>query len=74
MLEVVEGADAGDAGIVLDTWHLAKLGITPADLRRVPTSRSSRATCRHCPCRRSAAGRTPPPWRISAAECSPTHV
>jgi sugar phosphate isomerase/epimerase len=36
-LAVVEGADAPNGGLAIDTWHMAKLGIEPDDLRRVPT-------------------------------------
>jgi sugar phosphate isomerase/epimerase len=35
-LAVVEGADATNGGLAIDTWHMAKLGIEPDDLRRVP--------------------------------------
>ena len=35
-LAVVEGADAPNGGLVLDTWHLGKLEIEPDDLRRIP--------------------------------------
>ncbi len=35
-LEVVVGAAAPNGGIAIDTWHMSKLGIAPADLRRVP--------------------------------------
>jgi sugar phosphate isomerase/epimerase len=35
-LAVVEGADAPNGGLAIDTWHMAKLGIDPDDLRRVP--------------------------------------
>jgi sugar phosphate isomerase/epimerase len=35
-LAVVEGAGAANGGLVIDTWHMAKLGIAPADLRRIP--------------------------------------
>ena len=35
-LAVVEGADASNGGLVLDTWHLGKLEIEPDDLRRIP--------------------------------------
>lgn len=34
-LAVVEGADAPNGGLAIDTWHMAKLGIEPADLRRI---------------------------------------
>ena len=36
VLEVVGGAGAGNGGIAIDTWHMAKLGIEPDDLRRIP--------------------------------------
>jgi sugar phosphate isomerase/epimerase len=36
VLEVVEGAGQPNGGIVIDTWHMAKLGISPDDLRRIP--------------------------------------
>ena len=35
-LAVVEGADAPNGGLAIDTWHMAKLGIDPDDLRRIP--------------------------------------
>lgn len=35
-LEVVEGAGADNGGVVIDTWHMSKLGISPDDLRRIP--------------------------------------
>jgi sugar phosphate isomerase/epimerase len=35
-LAVVEGADASNGGLAIDTWHMAKLGIEPDDLRRIP--------------------------------------
>jgi sugar phosphate isomerase/epimerase len=35
-LALVEGAGAANGGLVIDTWHMAKLGIAPADLRRIP--------------------------------------
>lgn len=35
-LAVVAGADAPNGGLAIDTWHLAKLGIEPDDLRRIP--------------------------------------
>ena len=38
-LTVVNGADARNGGLAIDTWHMSKLGITPDDLRRVPLSR-----------------------------------
>ena len=36
VLEVVGGAGADNGGIVIDTWHMSKLGIAPDDLRRIP--------------------------------------
>ena len=35
-LAVVEGADAPNGALAIDTWHMAKLGIAPDDLRTVP--------------------------------------
>jgi sugar phosphate isomerase/epimerase len=35
-LRLVEGAAQPNGGLAVDTWHLAKLGISPAELRRVP--------------------------------------
>ena len=35
-LAIVEGADAPNGGLAIDTWHMAKLGVAPDDLRRVP--------------------------------------
>jgi sugar phosphate isomerase/epimerase len=35
-LAVVEGAGAPNGGLAIDTWHMAKLGIEPDDLRRIP--------------------------------------
>ena len=35
-LALVEGAGAPNGGLAIDTWHLAKLGVGPDDLRRVP--------------------------------------
>ena len=37
-VEVVGGAGAANGGIAVDTWHLAKLGIAPDDLRQIPPS------------------------------------
>ncbi len=34
---VVEGAGTSNAAIAIDTWHMGKLGITPDDLRRLPS-------------------------------------
>jgi sugar phosphate isomerase/epimerase len=33
---VVDGANAPNGALAIDTWHLAKLGIAPDDLRSVP--------------------------------------
>jgi sugar phosphate isomerase/epimerase len=38
-LALVDGADARNGGLAIDTWHMSKLGITPDDLRRVPLAR-----------------------------------
>jgi sugar phosphate isomerase/epimerase len=35
-LEVVQGAAQPNGGLAIDTWHMAKLGIEPDELRRVP--------------------------------------
>jgi sugar phosphate isomerase/epimerase len=35
-LQVVQDAGQPNGGLAVDTWHMAKLGITPDDLRRVP--------------------------------------
>ena len=35
-IEVVGGAGAPNGVIAVDTWHCAKLGITPEDLRKLP--------------------------------------
>jgi sugar phosphate isomerase/epimerase len=35
-LQVVEGAAADNGGVVIDTWHMSKMGIAPDDLRRIP--------------------------------------
>ena len=35
-LAVVEGANAGNSGLAIDTWHLGKLGLEPEELRRIP--------------------------------------
>ena len=35
-LSIVEGADAPNGGLAIDTWHMSKLGIAPHDLRAVP--------------------------------------
>jgi sugar phosphate isomerase/epimerase len=36
-LAVVEGADAPNGGLAIDTWHMGKLRIEPDDLRRIPS-------------------------------------
>jgi len=36
VLTVVAGAGAPNGGIAIDTWHMSKLGIAPAELRRIP--------------------------------------
>jgi sugar phosphate isomerase/epimerase len=35
-LSVVAGAGAPNGGLAIDTWHMAKLGIAPEELRRIP--------------------------------------
>jgi sugar phosphate isomerase/epimerase len=35
-LAIVDGADAPNGGLAIDTWHMSKLGIAPDKLRRVP--------------------------------------
>jgi len=35
-LEVVQGAAQPNGGLAIDTWHMAKLGIEPAELRAIP--------------------------------------
>jgi sugar phosphate isomerase/epimerase len=35
-LAIVDAADAPNSGLAIDTWHMAKLGIEPDALRRVP--------------------------------------
>ena len=35
-LQVVEGAAQPNGGLAIDTWHMAKLGIAPDELRQVP--------------------------------------
>jgi sugar phosphate isomerase/epimerase len=35
-LAVVQGAGQHNGGLAIDTWHMAKLGISPADLRSIP--------------------------------------
>jgi sugar phosphate isomerase/epimerase len=36
VLGVVGGANPGNGGVAIDTWHMGKLGISPADLRKIP--------------------------------------
>lgn len=35
-LELVTNADQPNGALAIDTWHMGKLGITPADLKRIP--------------------------------------
>jgi sugar phosphate isomerase/epimerase len=35
-LRIVEAAHSPNAAVAIDTWHMAKLGISPDDLRRIP--------------------------------------
>jgi sugar phosphate isomerase/epimerase len=35
-LELATDADAPNGGLAIDTWHMGKLRISPADLRRIP--------------------------------------
>jgi len=35
-LALVDGANAQNGGLAIDTWHMCKLGISPDDLRAVP--------------------------------------
>jgi sugar phosphate isomerase/epimerase len=35
-LTLAQDADQPNGGLAIDTWHMAKLGITPDDLRRIP--------------------------------------
>jgi len=35
-LELATGAGAPNGGLAIDTWHMGKLGISPADLHRIP--------------------------------------
>ena len=34
-LALVDGANAQNGGLAIDTWHMSKLGIAPGDLRRI---------------------------------------
>jgi sugar phosphate isomerase/epimerase len=36
-LEMVEGADAKNGGIMIDLWHIVKLGIPYEDVARIPS-------------------------------------
>jgi sugar phosphate isomerase/epimerase len=38
-LAIVDAVDAPNGGLAIDTWHMAKLGIEPDALRRVPARR-----------------------------------
>jgi sugar phosphate isomerase/epimerase len=38
-LALVDGANAPNGALAIDTWHMAKLGIEPDDLRTVPVDR-----------------------------------
>ena len=35
-IEVMEGANAPNGGLAIDSWHLGKLNLEPDDLRRIP--------------------------------------
>ncbi|MFZ0043727.1 MAG: sugar phosphate isomerase/epimerase [Solirubrobacteraceae bacterium] len=35
-LTLVQDADRDNGGLAIDTWHMAKLGIAPQELRRIP--------------------------------------
>jgi sugar phosphate isomerase/epimerase len=35
-LELVQGAGQRNGGLAIDTWHMAKLGIAPQDMGRIP--------------------------------------
>ncbi len=35
-LALVQNADQSNGGLAIDTWHMAKLNISPEDLRRIP--------------------------------------
>jgi sugar phosphate isomerase/epimerase len=35
-LQVAEGANQPNGGLAIDTWHMAKLGIPPEDMKRIP--------------------------------------
>ena len=36
-LELMEGANAPNGGLAIDSWHLGKLNLEPDDLRRIPS-------------------------------------
>ncbi len=36
-LALVDGVDAPNGGLAVDTWHLGKLRLTPDDVRRIPS-------------------------------------
>ncbi len=36
VLTVIEGADASNGGVAIDTWHMGKLAIPPGDMSRIP--------------------------------------
>ncbi len=38
-LELMRAAGAPNGGLAIDTWHMAKLGISPQDLHRIPPDR-----------------------------------
>ena len=35
-LAIVDGADAKNGGIAIDTWHMSKMGIPPVEMLRIP--------------------------------------
>jgi sugar phosphate isomerase/epimerase len=39
VLQILDGADAPNGGIAIDTWHLGKMDITPEDLRVIDPRR-----------------------------------
>ena len=36
-LALAEGAAQPNGGLAIDTWHMAKLGIPPEDMKRIPS-------------------------------------
>jgi sugar phosphate isomerase/epimerase len=40
-LELVQGTGRPNGGLAIDTWHMAKLGIKPGELRRIPADHLS---------------------------------